>query len=106
MEMKQLLCAAALCIVGACALAANNPGEWQCPPAKSMATQPAVCAAQTPETVGTAGTTSQWLAADAGCQKNCESRLDVCLKEAKTDAIRDKCKVYLKGCLKSCSQGK
>ena len=50
--------------------------------------------------------TPQLLAANANCASDCESRFNLCLKEAKTDAIRDKCKVYFKGCLKSCSQGK
>jgi len=49
---------------------------------------------------------AQALAANANCPSDCESRLQLCLKEAKTDAIRDKCKVYFKGCLKTCSQGK
>jgi hypothetical protein len=104
--MKHLLCALALSALGAGALAASNPGQSQCLPAEKWEAQPLACAALNTKTVDEAGPTSQWLAADAGCQKNCESRLDVCLKEAKTDAIRDKCKVYLKGCLKSCSQGK
>jgi hypothetical protein len=46
------------------------------------------------------------LAANANCPSNCESRQNACLKEANTDAIRDKCKVYFKACLKSCTQGK
>lgn len=49
---------------------------------------------------------AQVLAANANCPSDCEARLQLCLKEAKTDAIRDKCKVYFKGCLKYCSQGK
>ena len=46
------------------------------------------------------------LAAEANCPSNCESRLELCLKEARSDAIRDKCRVYFKGCLKTCTQGK
>ena len=104
--MKHLLCTLALSALGFCATAASNSGQSQCLPAEKWAAQPLACAALSTETVDEARPASQWVAADAGCQGNCESRLDLCLKEAKTDAIRDKCKVYFKGCLKSCSQGK
>jgi len=104
--MKLLFCAIALCILGSSASAASNPGRPQCLPAEKWEAQPLACAALSTETVDEAGPRSQRLAADASCQSNCESRMDLCLKEAKTDPIRDKCKVYFKGCLKSCSQGK
>lgn len=104
--MKSFFCAMALCILGSSAVAASNPGQSQCLPAEKWPAQPLACAALSTETVDEARPASQRVAADAGCQSNCESRLDLCLKEAKTDAIRDKCKVYFKGCLKSCSQGK
>jgi hypothetical protein len=46
------------------------------------------------------------LAADKNCPAQCETQQEKCLKEAKTDKIKETCKTYLKGCLKSCSQAK
>ena len=45
-------------------------------------------------------------AADKNCLAQCESQQEKCLKEAQTDKVKETCKAYLKGCLKSCSQGK
>lgn len=56
--------------------------------------------------IDTSTPADQLFAAGASCASDCESRFNLCLKEANTDAIRDKCKVYFKGCLKSCTQGK
>ena len=96
-EIRQLLCCAALCTFGTFAIASSSSGGWTGPVAESQATSDAVRAA---------GVAPELLAANASCPSNCESRQNACLKEAKTDAIRDKCKTYLKGCLKSCSQAK
>jgi hypothetical protein len=46
------------------------------------------------------------LAADKNCPLQCEAQQEKCLKEAQTDKIKETCKAYLKGCLKSCSQTK
>jgi hypothetical protein len=46
------------------------------------------------------------LAADKNCPVQCETQRDKCLQEARTDKVRETCKAYLKGCLKSCSQAK
>jgi hypothetical protein len=45
-------------------------------------------------------------AADKNCPAQCEAQQEKCLKEAQTDKVKETCKAYLKGCLKSCSQGK
>jgi hypothetical protein len=105
-EMKQLVCGAILCAVGIYAMAASSPGRLIGPSTEPMTVTPLACAAQDAGTVRADTDTPQLLAANANCASDCESRFNLCLKEAKTDAIRDKCKVYFKGCLKSCSQGK
>jgi hypothetical protein len=46
------------------------------------------------------------LAADKNCPVQCEAQQEKCLKEAQTDKVKETCKAYLKGCLKSCSQAK
>jgi hypothetical protein len=46
------------------------------------------------------------LAADKNCPVQCETQQEKCLKEAQTDKVKETCKTYLKGCLKSCSQAK
>ena len=46
------------------------------------------------------------LAADKNCPLQCEAQQEKCLKEAQTDKVKETCKAYLKGCLKSCSQAK
>lgn len=46
------------------------------------------------------------LAADKNCPAQCETQQEKCLKEAQTDKVKETCKTYLKGCLKSCSQTK
>jgi hypothetical protein len=46
------------------------------------------------------------LAADKNCPAQCETERDKCLREARTDKVRETCKAYLKGCLKFCSQAK
>ena len=46
------------------------------------------------------------LAADKNCPAQCEKQQETCLKEAQTDKVKETCKTYLKGCLKSCSQTK
>ncbi len=104
--MKQFLCVAALYTLAGFALAASNPGRSTADQWEPRCTTLPACITQSAEAEGQTPVAAQTVAADAGCQSNCESRLDLCLKEAKTDAIRDKCKVYFKGCLKSCSQGK
>ena len=96
-RIKQLLCCVAFCTVGTFAIAASSSGRWIGPVTESPVT---------PDTDGPAGVAPVVLAANANCPSNCESRQNACLKEAKTDAIRDKCKTYLKGCLKFCSQAK
>jgi hypothetical protein len=96
-EIKQLLCCAAFCTVGTFAIAASSSGRWIGPVTESQAT---------PHAGRAAGVAPVVMAANANCPSNCESRQNACLKEAKTDAIRDKCKTYLKGCLKSCNQAK
>ena len=96
-EIKQFLCCAAFCTFGTFAIAASISGRWIGPVTESPATSDAVRAA---------GVAPVVLAANANCPSNCESRQNACLKEANTDAIRDKCKVYFKACLKSCTQGK
>ena len=45
-------------------------------------------------------------AADKNCPAQCEAQQEKCLKEAQTDKVKETCKAYLKGCLKSCSQTK
>ena len=45
-------------------------------------------------------------AADKNCPVQCEAQQEKCFKEAKTDKVKETCKAYLKGCLKSCSQAK
>jgi len=45
-------------------------------------------------------------AADKNCSVQCEAQQEKCFKEAKTDKVKETCKTYFKGCLKSCSQGK
>jgi hypothetical protein len=96
-EMKQRLCCAALCTFGTFAMAASSSGRWIGSVTEAQTTSEA-------ERAPGAGT--DVLAANTNCPSNCESRQNVCLKEANTDAIRDKCKVYFKACLKSCTQGK
>ena len=46
------------------------------------------------------------LGAAKNCPAQCEAQQDKCLKEAQTDKVKETCKAYLKGCLKSCSQTK
>ena len=46
------------------------------------------------------------LADDKNCPVQCETQQEKCLKEAQTDKVKETCKTYLKGCLKSCSQTK
>jgi hypothetical protein len=46
------------------------------------------------------------LAADKNCSAQCETKKEKCLQEPKTDKIKKTCMVYLKGCLKFCSQAK
>jgi len=96
-EMKQLLCCAALCTFGTFAVAASSSDRWIGPVTEAQTTSEAERAA---------GAGTELLAVMTNCASNCESRQNVCLKEANTDAIRDKCKVYFKACLKSCTQGK
>jgi hypothetical protein len=104
--MKQFFCVAALCTLMGFALAASSPGGTMVEQWKPPCTRLPACITQSAEVGGQTPVAAQMVAADASCQSNCESRMDLCLKEAKTDPIRDKCKVYFKGCLKSCSQGK
>ncbi len=105
-DMKQLVCGAVLFVVGIWALAASSQGRLIGPSAESVPVPPLACAANNAALPGAATDTPQLLAASANCASDCESRLNLCLKEANTDAIRDKCKVYFKGCVKSCSQSK
>ena len=104
--MKHVLFAMALCAFGTYAATASDPDLSSSVLAPAMSKQPSACAARVTDEGCADGAKPQWIAADAGCQNNCESRLSLCLKEANTDAIREKCKVYFKGCLKSCTQGK
>jgi hypothetical protein len=46
------------------------------------------------------------VAATKNCPAQCETQRDTCLKEAQTEKVRETCKAYFKGCLKSCSQAK
>jgi hypothetical protein len=105
-EMKRLLYGLALCAVWTLTHAASNAGRWTAPMADPGARPPLACALPLADSEAAASPRPQLLAANANCPSDCESRLQLCLKEAKTDAIWDKCKVYFKGCLKTCSQGK
>ena len=105
-EMKRLIYGLALCTMWTLTHAVSNAGMWSTPIADPGATPPLACAEPIVDSEAAASPRSPVLAANANCPSDCEARLQLCLKEAKTDAIRDKCKVYFKGCLKYCSQGK
>jgi len=105
-DIKQLVCGLVLCVAGICAVAASSPGRLIGSSSDSVPVPPLACAANNAALPGAATDTPQLLAASANCASDCESRFNLCLKEANTEAIRDKCKVYFKGCLKSCSQSK
>ncbi len=104
--MKRLLYGLALCAAWTWAHAASNAGRWNTLMPDEWATPPLACVQTIANSEGAASPKPHLLAASANCPSECESRLDLCLKEARTDAIRDKCKVYFKGCLKTCSQSK
>lgn len=46
------------------------------------------------------------LSANKNCPAQCEAQLEKCVKEARSDKVKETCKTYLKGCLKFCSQAK
>ena len=104
--MKRLLYGLALCALWTLTHAASNAGRWTALMPDEWATPPLACALPFANSEVGASPRPQVLAANANCASDCESRLELCLKEAKTDAIRDKCKVYFKGCIKTCSQSK
>lgn len=104
--MKQLLRGLALCAVWTLTHAARDTDTWTTPVADAQARPTSACALPPATTEAAAIQQPEVLAAASNCQSNCESRLELCLKEARTEAIRDKCKVYFKGCLRTCSQNK